>query len=1085
MKFSPLKDANCLKQKNNSDGGHTGAQIRSKLKSETDLPTNITSLTKQDETNMCLKSYLMKRSIHSRWILRGNSALLMLGFMMALTVPVTAYAGQWQEMTPAAQQQGGRTVKGHVTDSNGEPLTGVSVMVKGLSIGAVTDIDGNFQIANVPDNAKLEISYIGYASQTVSVDSRAAINVSLKEDVNMLDDVVAIGYGTMKKRDLTGSVSSVKAEELAKTPTYNIMEAVQGKVAGFDITQTSGELGSSLKMTLRGNRSIYGDNSPLFIIDGMEGNFEDLNPNDIASIEVLKDASSTAIYGAAGANGVVIITTKTSDKGKFNINLDAYYGVSTVTDFPAINTGQKYIDFRREAARTAGKWSSPADDESIFPSYMWALIQNNQWVNWYDEAAQTGTTQSYMLSTTYANDRMSSYISLGYNDTEGLIKGEELKRYSARAKFDFKVNRYVSYGLNLYAMYQNHDARGTRVWNRIICTPPLGTPYDENGDLVLYPVGGDTGNINPLADNAPGEYEHNSKTLMLTPQAYVEINPVKGLTFRSVLGGNFYNNKGGNFIGNNSFNGLQTGSYAETPNTFTYNYEWQNILTYKFNIGEAHEFTLTGVTDWEKNRRESSNAKANIFDSNSYSYHNLSAATGTPQVTSSYIQSQKMSYVARVNYSLLGRYLFTLSGRWDGSSMLAEGNKWDFFPAAAFAWRVSDEAFMAGTKDWLSNLKLRLSYGVTGNAGAEEYATMAYSRTGIIGFQDVGEPYSTYSSNVANLNLGWEKSTMIDAGLDIGLFNGRIDIVADWYQTRTKDLLFQRHLPFALGGSNASNFVMWDNVGKTKNTGVELAVTGHIFNQPGNGFRWDAMFSFAANKEEVVKTTSDGPLQFDGQQYLIIGEPVHTYYLYKYAGIWGTDEADEAAKYGAKPGQIKIEEVEKDGKYTNADYQVIGHQDPDWTASLTNNFAYRNFDLSIQTIARWGWTIPYGFTGWYRLDGLSPSPAICDYWTPENQHARYPQPNMDSSQDPHQADASINYFDGSYLKIKNITLGYSFPKSLLGKIHVQKLRLYTTASNPFIFAKDKYLKNYDLEKGGDDDDAPLSKQFVFGINVTF
>jgi TonB-linked SusC/RagA family outer membrane protein len=1031
-----------------------------------------------------MQHYLKNSKVRTATASCPGRLAMMLLCASSLVAPTSALAADTNGTNTVTAIQQSKNVKGHVVDETGEPLIGVTVKIKGGSTGAVTDIDGNFQLKNVPSNATLELSYVGYATQTIAVGSQSNIEVTMKPEDNQLNEVVAIGYGTVKKRDLTGSVASVKSEELMRTPTTNVMEAVQGKVAGFDITRSSGSLGSEMKLTLRGNRSIYGDNSPLFIIDGMEGSYDELNPNDIASVEVLKDASSTAIYGAAGANGVIIITTKSPEKGKFNINLDAYYGVNAVSSFPKVNTGQRYIDFRREAARTAGEWSSEDDDSTIFPSYMWELIQNDQWVDWYDLATQTGATQNYTLSTSFSNDRVNSYVSLGYNDTKGIIKGEEMKRYSVRGKFDFKANKIVSYGLNLYALYQDYDARSSRVWNRILCTPPLGTPYAENGDLVLYPVGGDTNYINPLADNAPGEYVWNTKTLAVTPQIYVEIKPITGLSFKSVLGGDLKNVKGGHFIGNNSFNGLQTGSYAETPNTFTYNYEWQNILTYQFKIGDKHSFVVTGVTDWEKNRHETSNAVANDFDESNYAYHNLGAATGVPSVSSSYVQNQKMSYAARVNYTLMDRYLFTVSGRLDGSSMLASGNKWDFFPAAAFAWRISDEPFMQSTQKWLSNLKLRLSYGTTGNAGAEEYATLNYSRTGILGFQDVGESYSGYSQNVANQDLGWEKSTMIDVGLDIGLFKGRIDIVADWYRTSTKDLLFQQSLPYAVGGYAGNDFKIWANVGKTRNTGFELAINSHNF--VGPKFTWDTTFSFATNKEEVVKTTSDGPLKLSDNFYLIKGEPIYTYYMYKYDGIWGTDEADEAALYGREPGQIKVaENGEKDYKLNSDDYYVIGHRDPDWTAGLTNTFTYKNFDFSFQLIARWGWTIAYGLTGWYRLDGLTPSPEVCDYWTPENQDARYPRPNMNSSTDTYQSTSSLDYYDGSYVKVKNISLGYTLPEKWLKSIHMQKLRVYFTANNPFIFAKSKYLKDYDLEKGGDDDDAPLTKEFVFGLNVTF
>ena len=1005
---------------------------------------------------------------------------LVYGLVACFALPATAMAeGVTTTSQPAATQQA-KPVRGNVVDENGEPLIGVTVLIVGANGGAITDQNGDFVIAGA-EGKKLQFSYAGYKTQTVQA-SGGLMNIKMESDIMGLDDVVVIGYGTMKKRDLTGSVSSVKSAEIAKNPTVNVMEAIQGQVAGFDITRTTGELGNHLSMTLRGNRSIYGNNEPLFIIDGIEGSFDAINPNDIESVEVLKDASSTAIYGSAGANGVVLVTTKNAQKGKFQVNFDAYLGINKATKFPQVNTGQDYINFRREAAKTVGKWSSPADDESIFPSYMWPLIQNNQWVDWFDLATQTGMTQNYNISTTYSNDRVSSYFSLGYNNTEGITRDEQMKRYSARAKIDFTPNRYVGYGLNLYALYQDYDHMNGRLWNRIICTPQLGTPYDDEGNMVLYPVGGNTGDINPLADLNSGQYVSNSKTLTVMPQAYVEVKPINGLSFKSILGGTFRNIDQGIFIGKESFNGLATGSEASKQNTFTYNYQWQNILTYNLKLNDIHDFVFTGITDWQKKRRQTGMAKAVNFDETSYSYHNLGAGTGTPQVSSSYVQSQTMSYALRLNYSLLGRYLLTLSGRWDGSSMLAEGKKWDFFPAAALAWRISDEAFMERTKSWLSNLKLRLSYGVTGNAGASEYATLDYSRTGNIGFQDVSQPYSGYSQNVANLDLGWEKSKMIDVGLDIGLFNGRVEIVADYYSTRTTDLLFQKNLPYATGGYGSSAFKMWSNVGETKNRGFELAINSR--NIQTKDFTWNTSFTFATNKEEVVKTTSENPLQF-GDYYLVEGEPIHTYYLYNYAGIWGTAEEAEAAKYGAKPGQIHVTDVNEDGKINADDYQVIGHADPTWSAGMVNTFTYKGFDLSFQLIARWGWTMAYGLTGWYRLNGLSPSPTICDYWTPDNQGARYPQPNMDGNEDTYQHNSSLDYYDGSYIKVKNITLGYTLPKNILKPLHITSARVYATASNPFIFAKNSYLKDYDLEKGGDDDDAPLTKQIVFGVNVTF
>lgn len=967
-----------------------------------------------------------------------------------------------------------------VTDEGGEPVIGASISVKGTKEKAVTNLDGAFEV-KAQKGQTVVVSFIGYTTEEVKVTGNN-LKIKIKEEDKTLDDVVVVGYGTVKKRDLTGSVSSVKSDDIARIPTSNVMEAIQGLVPGLDITKTSGEAGSSVSMLLRGTKSINGSNEPLFIIDGVEGSYDELNTNDIASVEILKDASSTAVYGAAGANGVIIITTKDPKKNKFSIDFDAYYGWNVITSFPDVNRGDSYINFRREAQRAAGQWNGPEDDANLFPSYMQDLIDQGKWVDWFDLASQTGTTSSYNLSTSYSNDRMKSYFSLGYYDMEGLLKGDELKRYSARAKIDFKANNILRYGLNLYAMYSDNDKRYSRIWNRIVCMPPLGEPYNEDGTINNFPIGDN--NMTPIADSGDGRYVNNVKTLSVAPQIYFELTPLKGLSFKSVLGGYFRNVKQGIYQGPDSYQGLESKAVmAQTPNKFTYNYKWQNILTYNLNIKDDHNLTLTGVTEWTKKRMFQSTATANGFDSNDYGFNNLGAATGVPTVSSSYVQSQMMSYVLRANYSYKGRYLLTLSNRWDGSSMLAKGHKWDSFPAAAVAWRISDEAFMESLSKTISNLKLRLSYGVTGNAGAAEYATMAYSRTGTIGFQDTPQSFSGFSSNIANKELGWEKSYMFDAGLDLGLLNNRIEMAFDWYHTTTKDILFEMSLPYATGGYAGSSFSIWSNVGETRNTGVELAITSRNF--VGPKFQWTTTLSFAKNNEKVIKTTSDGPLEF-GDYWLIKDQPVKTYYGYKYAGIWGTAQAEEAAKYGQKPGQVHIAEKGEANYVLNADdYYVLGSATPKWSGSLLNTFSYKNFDLSIQLIARWGWTINYGLTGWYRTDGLTPSPTICDYWTPENQNARYPRPDasISNGQDPYQIWA--NFFDGSYIKVKNISFGYTVPKSLTSKFKIERLRLYFTASNPFIWTKCDYLKDYDPEKGGDDDTAPLSKQFVFGINLSF
>ena len=972
-------------------------------------------------------------------------------------------------------------VKGSVSDqANGEPLAGVVVQVQGQpNRYATTAADGEYSIS-VPSNGALVFTLLGYKTQEVAVSGRAVVNVAMASDSELLDEVVFIGYGTMRKRDLTGSVASVRNEEIIKRPTSNVMEALQGQVAGLDITRTTGDASAGVNMVLRGNRSINGSNTPLFIIDGMEGSYSELNPADIASVEVLKDASSTAVYGSAGANGVIIITTKNPSKGKFSVNFDGYHGINKIVSFPAINTGQDFIDFRRLAMQNGGEYTS---DANLFTTQIQKAIDAGQWVDWWKLLAQTGTTDNYNLSTSFSNDRLDAYMSIGYYELNGITLNDRLKRYSMRTKLDFKANKWLKYGINLYAMYGNTDRRNSRVWNRVLNMAPLGVPYDENGVVNPFPIEG-TSDLSPIADLEPGQYANNIKTLSLTPQGYVEITPLKGLSFRSVLGAYLSNAKTGIYTGNRSYQGLEWAQVqAQARNVMSYNYKWQNILTYDTTIASDHNLTVTAVAEWTKNQTEQSQAIANGYDADIYSYYNLAAATSTPQISSGYTGTQMMSYVGRLNYSYKGKYIATISARADGASLLAEGHKWAVFPAGAVAWRVSDEPWMQDIPQ-ISNLKLRASYGVTGNAGASAYATQNLVRNGVYGMQDVTTNYSGYQLSIANKNLEWEKSYTWDVGLELGLFNDRIALEFDWYNTHTTGLLYQQNLPYAQGGYGSSPFSMWANVGETLNRGIEITLnTRNIITRD---FQWSSTLTFAANHEEVLKTTQDTPLQF-GSYYLIPGQPIQTYYNYKYAGIWGTAEAAEAAKYGAIPGEVRLEDVpdengQVDYLYNQNDYQVLGYNTPKWTAGFTNNFTWKNFDLSVHMIARWGWMMSYGITGWYRQSGTSPSPKICDYWTPENQSARWPAPNSVRS-DTYAGAA--NRLDASYIKIKNLQLGYTLPQRWSDALGISRARVYFTASDPLIWTKVKYFKDYDPEKGGDDDDTPLSKEFVFGINITF
>ena len=1004
------------------------------------------------------------------------------GITLGLVLPLHSYA-EVSENGVIERTQQARNVKGHVVDENGEPMIGVSILVKGTKIGTITDFDGNFLLKNVSSEANiLSVSYTGYKSKEVKIVA-GEIKIKMEPDNQLLDEVVVVGYGTVKKRDLTGAVSSVKSDDIVKMPTANVMEAIGGRVAGLDITRDSGSAGSKVNMTLRGNRSINGSNTPLFIIDGVEGNYADLNPSDIESIEVLKDASSTAIYGSAGANGVVIISTKKGKEGKTTISFDAYYGVNGFTSYPDVLMGDDYINLRREAYRTAGLWKSEADDESIFTAEEWKHIQNNNWVNWYDEATRTGVQQSYTVSMNGGTENTKSYLSFNYYDEQGILEHDNYTRYSLNANIDKKINDWLKGGVKLNGVYTDQDVRDNQIWTRMLCISPLGDVYDENGNLVEYPLA-DKQEVNPLADTAPNVYVNNRRTLSFNPTAYLEITPIKGLSFKTVLGAYLSFQRNGIYYGAESAKGHGEGkSSAQIQNSNTFNYKWENILNYNLKIGEEHDLTFTGVTSWSKKQYEDSSAKGYGIDWNKYAFHNMAVTnTNGREMSSKFVGSQMMSYVLRLNYSFLGKYLLTLSNRWDGSSMLADGNQWDTFPAAAVAWRISDEAFMQNI-NWISNLKLRVGYGVTGNAGAEEYATQSMGFAGSnLAFQDAAAPFYIPARTLANKQLGWEKSYSTNIGVDFSVLKNRINLTLDFYYTNTEDILFERTLPYSLGGFKTSNYKMWQNICATNNKGFELAINTR--NIETKNFTWTTDFTFAMNREKITEFTSDKPV-VHGDYYLMKGQPINTYYDFRYEGIWQEDEAEEAGKYNFKPGYIKVTDKDKNYAYTSTDYEVLGSSNPDWTAGMVNSFKIYDFDFSFQLQARYGQTMKADILGWYCPSGVYNGPKVCDYWTPENPNGRFPRPDKDHERlNSYKGSNSLLYVDGSYLKVKNITLGYTIPKNILDKVGLSRARLYATVSNPFIFTKSKYLEDYDPERGGADT-FPLSKQMVFGVNVTF
>jgi TonB-linked SusC/RagA family outer membrane protein len=998
-------------------------------------------------------------------------ALLLVG---AAAMPVESFA------------QSSRSVSGVVLDENVDPVIGANVVVPGTSVGAATDLDGKFRLEMPSGTNTIFVTYLGYQEQMVTVGGQTQLTIRLTPESQGLDEVVVIGYGTVKKRDLTGAVQSIKNEDIVKTPTSNVMEALAGRVAGLNISLDDGRAGADVTMTLRGSRSINGSNKPYFIIDGVPGDYSDLNLSDVESVEVLKDASSTAIYGSAGANGVIIITTKSGNKnGKLTAHFDAYFGVNGFIQFPAVRTGDDYIQLRREANRAVGTWNPGEPDDKLFSNAEWDAIQNNQWVDWLDEGTRDGVLQSYAVSFSGGTEKTRSYFSLSYHDVEGLLKNDAYTRYGLKATIDHQLRPWMNVGLNLTGSMTDRDERRGQYFTRVLYLMPLGTPYNEDGSINPFPLAGDS-QLSPIADMDPEQYQNNRQRLALNPTAYMEIKPIKGLSVKTMLSSFINFSRQGVYNGPNSSEGYSKGIFAQITNRFTNNYKWENILNYNFTIKEDHNFAVTGVTSWSKDKFEESVMKGNKIDYAGYLFHRMEVSDpSSREISSRYEGQQTMSYVARLIYNYKGRYLFSVSNRTDGSSTVAIGHNWDNFPAASAAWRISDEAFMENLN--IHNLKLRVGYGVTGNAGVPPYSTLPIGQAGTnLAFQETPAPYYMFNSTVPNSLLSWEKSYGSNIGIDLGLLKGRVEIVLDAYKNDTEKILYQRTLPSSTGGSKTNNFSIWENICSTLNRGVELVVNST--NIKNKDFTWTSALTFASNHEEITSFTSDAPV-VKGNYWLTVGYPINSYYDYKYAGIFQTEE--EAQKYNRHAGDVKIVEVpDEDGNVNNSygteDRQMLGSAVPSWTAGLLNTFSYKGIDLSFFFDARWGHIMNYALMGWYNPSGQGNGPAFADYWTPENTGAYFPRPNtsyVNFASMPTGTN-SLVYIDASYVKLRNISLGYSLPKNWVKKATIEKCRVYATLSNPWIYTKSKYLRDYDPERGGADE-FPLTRQVVVGVNLTF
>ncbi len=959
-------------------------------------------------------------------------------------------------------------ISGKVTDSKGNPLAGASVTIEGTSTGSTTDGNGNFKI-KAAAGVVLHISAIGFTDKKVTVGTSGTINIVMTEDeAKRLSDVVVVGYGTQKKSDVTGSVASVPKSRLSQLPVTNVLQAIEGSVAGVSVTTTSSVPGSSPAVLIRGQNSINATTGPYIVVDGIPlsktgGSLNDINPNDIASMEILKDASAVAIYGTNGSNGVILITTKRGTTGKPVIRYNAYAGVENIAHILQPRNGaeyvQKYADYMKQTGQTQ---TNPVPNAGELDYYNRGIT-----TDWMKVASQTGIMQDHNLSISGGTQDVKYFISGEYMDQKGVIPGYKYKRISFRSNLDISVTSYLTVGTSLFFANNNYD--GGRA-NLLFATAmsPYAPVYNADGTYKIYPMTPELLYTNPMLGLVTDRVNRSTNA---NGNGYAEVKfsgILKGLKFRLNAGYTYLPARNGTYTGRlaNDLIGTATLFNSET-NSFTL----ENILTYAKDWGK-HHIDFTGLYSAQRRKYIETTAKATGFVNDQLSFNNLGA--GATQTSASYADRYALtSQMGRLNYSYDSRYLFTVTARRDGSSVFGSNtSKYGVFPSAAIGWNISNEEFMRPI-GWLNSLKLRASYGKSGNEAIPVYRTISTDGTVRSSFNGVST-IGIIPSNLGNTYLRWENTVSTNIGIDFSIFNNRISGTIDAYSSHTQDLLLLRNLPIATGYSS-----VYDNLGKTANKGIEITINTKNFDN--RDFKWETGINFSANKNKIVDLYGDKKSDIGNRWF--IGKPINVVYDYKMTGIWQTGEDASKQDPGSKPGDLKFADLNGDGKITaDSDRVVLGQTAPKWMGGITNTFHYKNWNLNIfiqtaQGITKNNTDLTYGDE-----TGRRNTPKEIGYWTADNKSNTRPALSYNNTRGYGYAS------NASFTRIKDVTLSYVFPQRMLDKLHLGSLTLYASGRNLHTFTS--WIgwdpeNNYSSRGSGDwTNNYPTTRSFVFGANIT-